>query len=240
MSGRKSKSRVLQLLKSENIEELQARLAAMDDKEVLHALFAGICRSEEQVRWSAIKSIGPVVARLADRDMEEARIVMRRLLWSLNDESGGIGWGAPEAMAEIMAHHRGLAEEYIHMLISYTREDGEELFQDGNYLEHELLQRGLLWGMARLAEVRPEMLQERGVTSDLLPYLRSADAVVRGLAARGLGLLKATEARERLESLLEDGEEIRYFAAGQMRSARVGDLAAEALQRIGAEETADE
>lgn len=25
--------------------------------------------------------------------MDSARIVMRRLMWSLNDESGGIGWG---------------------------------------------------------------------------------------------------------------------------------------------------
>eukprot|EP00362_Geleiidae_sp_MMETSP1317_P000447 CAMPEP_0201284794 /NCGR_PEP_ID=MMETSP1317-20130820/84991_1 /ASSEMBLY_ACC=CAM_ASM_000770 /TAXON_ID=187299 /ORGANISM="Undescribed Undescribed, Strain Undescribed" /LENGTH=71 /DNA_ID=CAMNT_0047606373 /DNA_START=1077 /DNA_END=1289 /DNA_ORIENTATION=- len=71
--------------------------------------------------------------------MEEARIVMRRMLWSMNDESGGIGWGVPEAMAEVMTCNKGLAEEYIHMLISYMREDGEELFQDGNFLEHESL-----------------------------------------------------------------------------------------------------
>jgi hypothetical protein len=46
--------------------------------------------------------MGEVMAHLADKDMESARVIMRRLMWSLNDESGGIGWGAPEAMGEIV------------------------------------------------------------------------------------------------------------------------------------------
>lgn len=237
MGGRKAKSRVLQLLERENIAGILQQFATMDDKEVLHGLFAGICRSDERVRWNAIKSMGPVVARVADKDMEEARIVLRRMLWSLNDESGGIGWGAPEAMAEIMVHHQGLAEEYIHMLISYMREDGEELFQDGNYLEHELLQRGLLWGIARLAETRPEMLLERQASADVIPYLLSGDAVVRGLAAKSLGLLKASVAVDQLESMLKDREEVRFFEDGAMRTATVAKLAGEALARIRTEET---
>ena len=57
------------------------------------------------------------------------------------------------------------------MLISYMREDGEELCQDGNYLEHPLLQRGLLWGVARLSRCRPHVLLERGAGPDILPYL---------------------------------------------------------------------
>jgi len=36
-------------------------------------------------------------------------------MWSLNDESGGIGWGAPEAMGAIMARHTGLADEYANI-----------------------------------------------------------------------------------------------------------------------------
>ena len=75
---------------------------------------------------------------------------MRRLMWNLNDESGGIGWRArPEAMGEIVARSERLADEYGHILISY-------LDPDGNYLEHPLLQRGLLWGIGRFAHARPE------------------------------------------------------------------------------------
>ncbi len=232
MSGRRIKSTVMQLLAGQNLEVIQSQLTAMDVKDVLHALFSGICRSEENLHWNAVACMGPAVARLAKQDMEEARIVMRRLLWSLNDESGGIGWGAPEAMAEIMACHKGLAEEYVHMLISYMREDGEELFQDGNYLEHEVLQRGLLWGVARLAATRPQMLLQRNVVNDLLPYLQSSDALVRGMAAKSLGLLGSGDVVDQLQSLQGDNEVVRFFESGAVCSVSVGELASQAVNHI--------
>ena len=68
---------------------------------------------------------------------------MRRLMWSLNDESGSIGWGAPEAMAEIMARNKKLADEYYKILISYSE-------QGKNYLEHEGLQRSVRRGIERI------------------------------------------------------------------------------------------
>lgn len=234
MGGRKAKALVLRLLAGNDLEDIQSRLVAMDVREVLHALFSGICRSEENIRWNAVACMGPAVARLAQHDMEAARVIMRRLLWSLNDESGGIGWGAPEAMAEIMVSHRGLAEEYLHMLVSYLREDGGELFQDGNYLEHEGLQRGLMWGIARLAAARPDMLLRQGVTGDLLPFLRSTDPGVRGLAAKSFGLLGAADAVDQLRLLRQDYAPVRFFDAGLMRSVSVADLVSQALDTITA------
>ena len=44
--------------------------------------------------------------------------------------------------------------EYIHMLVSYIREDGPEAFQDGNFIELPLLQRGVLWGIGRLVRCK--------------------------------------------------------------------------------------
>jgi hypothetical protein len=232
VSGRKIKSTVMQLLAGQDLEVVQAQLVAMEVKDVLHALFSGICRSEENLHWNAVACMGPAVARLAEKDMEEARIVMRRLLWSLNDESGGIGWGAPEAMAEIMVCHQGLAEEYIHMLVSYMREDGEELFQDGNYLEHTILQRGLMWGIVRLATTRPQMLLQRNVAKDLLPYLQSPDAMVRGLAAKSLGLLNAEGVVDQLQLLQGDNEVVRIFESGVVCSVSVAELASQAVNSI--------
>jgi len=81
-------------------------------------------------------------------------------MWSLNDESGGIGWGAPEAMAEIMSLHEQLAIEYSSILISYAN-------PDGNYIEHIELQKEVLRGLARLGKVRPLLIK------DAMPYLRN-------------------------------------------------------------------
>jgi HEAT repeat protein len=166
------------------------------------------------------------MADLADHDMEAARVVMRRLMWSLNDESGGIGWGVPEAMGEILSCHDGLAEEYAHILIAYMREDG-------SYLELPQLQRGLMWGVARLARVKPGLLRARKAIIYLLPYLESSDPQVRGLAAWGLGLLHAQEALSLLKKIVCDTAPVTYYHDNSFATDTVGGLAEKALAIIG-------
>jgi len=72
---------------------------------------------------------------------------------SLTEESGGIGWGAPEAMGEIMARSEKLAEEYHKILISYT-------LGGGNELDFEDLQKDVIAGLKRLSQVHPELVKE--------------------------------------------------------------------------------
>lgn len=167
--------------------------------------------------------MGTAVARLAETNMEGARNVLRRLMWNLNDESGSIGWGSPEAMGEILARHRGLAREYTHILASYTR-------PEGNYLENEILQRGLLWAIGRVWEVRPERIMAADPL--ILPYLGSGDPAVRGLAAELIGRFLDKRGRDALERLLEDGSEYESLFAEDRPKRRVGDAAREALRKI--------
>lgn len=233
MSARKIKQQVLELLGQEDLAEIERGLAALDVKEAVNALIAAICRSEERLRWHAVTAMGWMVARLADEEMEAARIIMRRLLWSLNEESGGIGWGAPEAMAEIFCCHEGLAEEYIHMLLSYMRPDGDLPHQDGNFLEHETLQRGLLWAAGRLAQCRRELALTKGMADDLPQYLASPDAAVRGLAARAMGLLGCCANLEKLYELQTDSATLRLYEDGQISTVTVAELAAQAVEQLG-------
>jgi hypothetical protein len=144
-------------------------------------------------------------------------------MWNLNDESGGIGWGMPEAMGEIMARHEGLAREYASILISYAREDG-------NFLELESLQRGVLWGLGRLAQIRPHLLQD--AFPHVLRQLSSKDATLRGLAAWVIGLLGAGAARDRLKALRKDEAELVLYVDGVLHNCRVSDLANAALAKI--------
>ena len=145
------KKHVINLLRFEDLATIYDEISSLPRKNLINTLFSCLCHSHELVRWHAVSSFGSVVPAMAVGDMEKARTVMRRFLWMLNDESGGIGWGVPEAMAEVMFHSRPLADEYLHMLVSYTMDDGPELFQDGNFLELELLQEGVLWGLCRVA-----------------------------------------------------------------------------------------
>ena len=208
----------------------------------MNALFPTLCRTEPLIRWRGISAMGASTARLAADDMEAARVVMRRFLWSLNDESGGIGWGAPESLAEAMRRHAGLAREYAHMLLSYIREDGAEIWQDGNFLEHPLLQRGVLWGLARLTEPdddadaagenRTALLLHLGAGPELVPFLENPDAEIRGLACLAAGRLDIASAAATLQALQNDPAAFSLYQNGAFRKVTVGELARDALNAL--------
>ena len=239
MSRRQRKETILALLGREDttLEALSFQLAAYPALDLINALFPALCRTEPHLRWRAVSCMGRAVARLAEEDLEAARVVMRRFLWSLNDESGGIGWGAPESMAEAMSQHEVLAQEYGHMLISYMREDGEEICQDGNYLEHPLLQRGLLWGVARLSACRPHILLERGAGPDILPYLAFEDAVIRALACIAAGNLGLAAAETSLSQLVSDTSAVTLYMEGKFITTSVAEQAQSALKKLHAAES---
>ena len=214
--GRDLKRKVLEILKSDDLDRVFDELCRLPARRVINSLFPLLCSNDEQIKWRAVTAMGAVVANLADEDIESARVIVRRLMWQLNDESGGIGWGAPEAIGEILACHGGLAREYANILTSYMKEDG-------NFLEYEPLQRGAMWGVARLAQVRPQLAQDS--KSYLIQRLESADAALKGLAALTLGLLGAEEARLKLEDLSGDDTEVHLYLNRKMGVRRVSDLA---------------
>ena len=232
MSSRAIKKQVLDLLAGGDLVASRRALAGLPAGDVVHALFSAICRENPVVRWHAVTCMGDAVARIAEDDLEAARIVLRRFLWSLNDESGGIGWGAPEAMAECLCRDERLAGEYAHMLVSYMREDGEELCQDGNFIEHPLLQRGVVWGVARLAGCRRELLQQLGAGRDLNLYLEAEDPELRGLAALAAGRLREATLRPLLQGLRADTAPLSWYDEGAVHQTTVGALVRDALEEL--------
>lgn len=232
MSSRAIKKQVLDLLAGGDLVASRRALAGLPAGDVVHALFSAICRENPVVRWHAVTCMGDAVARIAADDLEAARIILRRFLWSLNDESGGIGWGAPEAMAECLCRDERLAGEYAHMLVSYMREDGEELCQDGNFIEHPLLQRGVVWGVGRLAGCRRELLQQLGAGRDLGRYLEAEDPELRGLAALAAGRLREATLRPLLEGLRADTAPLSWYDEGALHQTTVGALVRDALEEL--------
>lgn len=216
------------LLKDLNFEEALARIGQEPPGRMVKALFSCLCSCDEQIKWYAVSGMGQVVADLARDDMENARVVMRRFMWMLNDESGGIGWGIPEAMAEVMARHQQMAGEYAHMLVAFMREDGF-------YLELLPLQRGLMWGLGRLAATNQEnrnLLLGKDVALYLQPYLRSSDPVVRGLAARAAGFLMDQGLLAGLHGIVDDHCPLTVYDNGKFIAGQVGELARKSLQMI--------
>jgi hypothetical protein len=125
----------------------------------INVLFSFLSSTDKYIKENAILSMGEIVSKIADSDFESARNIMRRLTWSLNEESGWIGWGSAEAMGEIMARNDQLAEEYHKILISYIS-DGE------NYLLFDELRKEVVFGIERLAKVRPKLVEAVGCLLD--------------------------------------------------------------------------
>ncbi len=198
-------------------------ICALPLRQVVNPLFSFFYSKNEQIRWNAIVAMGAVTSRMAAIEMEHARIVMRRLMWNLNDESGGIGWGSPEAMAEIMARCAPLAHEYGKILISYAD-------PDGNYIEHEKLQRGVLWGLGRLAQVHPSLV--RPAVPFLTAYLTAPDPYLRGLGTWAAGHIKSPILQDAILVLAEDSSEIQIFIENQLVKTSVSQLARQALVQI--------
>jgi hypothetical protein len=217
---RQLKAQVLALLRADDLPSTLAALALWPPRQVVNPLIGLLYHGEPRVRWHAVAALGVVVGRLAAEDLEAARVVMRRLMWSLNDESGGIGWGAPEAMAEIMAHHECLAREYACILVSY-------LNPAGNFLEHEGLQQGVLWGLGRLGRVRPDLVA--AAAPFIPPYFASSQDVLRGMAVWVAGALHETAWEAALHALRHDPAPILLFDQGRLTEHTVGELAAAAI-----------
>ena len=214
MNRRKLKKLVIDTLGQKELGAIHKTLAGFDAGALVNPLFSSLCHTNERVRWHSISILGKVVKVIADRNIEDARVIMRRFLWMLNDESGGIGWGVPEAMAEAMINKDMLADEYLHMLVSYTLDDGPELYQQGNFLEMPLLQRGVLWGLCRVSlKYRPLLLHHK-IEENLGPYLCSADSQVIGLACCLVELLGLTEYFDKMHRFCNANEVVRIYLEG--------------------------
>jgi rubredoxin len=179
--------------------------------------------SNETVKWRAVKALGQVTAQLFSKDPERARKVIRQLIWNLNDESGGIGWGMPEALGEILAVIPALQKEYTGLLVAYIAEEG-------CFLENEHLQKGVIWGLGRLKTI-DEALKDK-VFSFLLRVLRNSDPSMKGTAAWTLGELGAQEAVPFLKTLQKEKQMINLNVNNQFQEKPLGQWAEEALEKI--------
>ena len=149
----KLKSVVLSILEHPDFNNILQKIHELPPQKTINALFSFLCSADKSIKNKAVIAMGEVVSRMAKTNLESARTVMRRLIWSLNEESGWIGWGSAEAMGEIMASNNTLAHEYHKILISYVT-------KGDNYLLYDKLREEVVQGLKRLSQVQPQLVQE--------------------------------------------------------------------------------
>jgi hypothetical protein len=125
---------------------------------------------EDLLEWRAAEALGLFAAVRGRRDPEAPRELLRRTLWLMNDESGGLLWRGPEVMGAVLAAVPGLCGEFLAVLASF--------------LEEEPFRVGVRWGLWRVAAVRPREVE--AFAGPLAGSRHDPDPSVRGHAALAL------------------------------------------------------
>ncbi|MCK5096450.1 MAG: hypothetical protein KAR45_00010 [Desulfobacteraceae bacterium] len=213
--GRQIKKQVGQILLSKDKEDAFDQLRQIPDKMLAAPLFSHFYSLNDLIKFRSTAAMGVLTQRLAKKKMEDARIILRRLMWNLNDESGGIGWGSVEAMGEILSLNKTLAQEFESILFSYIN-------PQGNFLEHEMLQRGSLWGVGTY--LLSSETSNKTVAQTIRPFLGSKDPVKRGYAVRAL-LNMDKNNRERLPlHILADKNNIPVFDGWNISNIKIAEI----------------
>lgn len=179
-------------------DDLAARLRSGDfvsileeagaSRRILSRLTGLSYHPEEQVAGRAMQAFGLAAARIAARHPEYVRGHLRRLFWLLNDESGGIGWRAPEMIGETIACCPGQFDEFISPL-AYLLDMEEE--------DAPRFRPGVLRALLRIAVQRPEAIAFARPL--LTPLQTNDDPSARALAEEILALTNSVQDRKNLD-----------------------------------------
>ena len=180
---------------------------AAAEPQAAHTLQRLLFDADELVAWRAVEAMGHVAAALGRGGPEPVRELVRRTLWLMNDESGGLLWQGPQVVGAVLAHLPALCGELGSVLASF--------------LEEEPFRAGTRWGLWRLSKVAPEVV--RASARELDASFGDPDPSVRGhaaLALRGAGLPVPDLAADRGAFRLFD------FRAGELEETTVAEVAA--------------
>lgn len=215
--GRKVKKKVRGILGEFNRTKALGKLKDIPDAQLTGHLFSHFYHMDELIKFRSVTAMGELTLRISGTSMEKARIILRRIMWNLNDESGGIGWGSPEAMGEILNKSPDLAAEFKSILFSY-------LNTGGNHIEHDILQRGVLWGIGTYLEAAPHDL-DRTTLTGLHGHLCSPDAIKRGYAARALINAQEFDCLTIPDPIRDDRRTIDIYTGWNFIHTRISDIA---------------
>lgn len=165
---------------------------------------------DELVTWRAIEAAGWVASTLAPAGLDKLRDAIRRLLWLMNDESGGVSWHAPELIGEILHSVPSLIPEFASLLPSFLR---EEPFEAGTH-----------WALVRIADITPRSVA--GSAHLLERSLADPNPMIRALAARFLVTVKSDDLGFQLNRLRTDPQEFQTydFENGELKTTSVGEF----------------
>ncbi len=214
--SRKQKHEVLQYLRTRDLDGIISWTG--ENESALRRLFLFTFSNDDTIRWRAVEAIGKAAKVVSESNVEKVRDFIRRLFWLMNDESGGIGWYAPEVIGEILFNNPFLLGEYGRLL--------------PQYLSEEPFERGTHFALARLSALDPDLIVK---TDDALVWsLNNFDPAIRGYSIMALSMLKTDAYTEYIVKRIQDKSVFTSFDfyTGKLFETSVGQIAESAVQRL--------
>ncbi|MFH1726592.1 MAG: DVU0298 family protein [Elusimicrobiota bacterium] len=170
-------------------------------------------------KWRAVSAMG-VAAGEGGVGADKVERQVQRFLWAMNEESGAVPYGVPEALGEILALRPELKGRILPLLVSYVAD--KELFQTGPILA------GAIWALGRAGVHDAEEM--RRALPGLKAALLNGGPDVRGAAlwtSARLGLAKDLE--DQIRPLSADPDAACLMIDGKIEEVAIADLAKRAL-----------
>lgn len=213
----KRKNELRQDLLNRDINSIENK--ASTEKNILRTLSSLLYDGNPLIRWRAIEALGRVSGIIAVNDLDKIRRQIRRILWLMNDESGGLCWYGPEAIGEILFNIPALISEYSAILETFL---AEEPFEAGSRR-----------AIARVAGKNPEAFYKSvGLITE---SLKDPDSDIRAASIKALIAIGHDSARKDVEMMKDDLSIIEHydFGSGELRTATVSELAGKYMDRTG-------
>jgi hypothetical protein len=192
---------------------------AADATRVLGALIPLTYDGDPLIAWRAVEAMGVAAERVARRAPDAVREHVRRLNWLITEESGGICWRAPEAMAEIVARLPGTFADFVPIVVHLLVETADE--------DLRRFRVGMLWAIGRLGPVAAAHV------GDVLPAMTAClghpDPQVRGFAVWALSRVGRADVITAGAGMLDDAGTVEVYEGGGLISTTVGALAGRVL-----------
>jgi methylated-DNA-[protein]-cysteine S-methyltransferase len=202
-------SELQQILIDRDWDSLREKV--IQDRDVVRQLSRRIYVNEGLLFWRAIEAIGTAAEAIDSQQPGYAAELVRRYLWSLNEESGGTAWHASEVIGSIISH--------------CPEQCGHFHWQLAQLIKDESLAQGALWGLVLLALVSPENVSP--VAELVLPLLESSDPQLRGRAVLVKSLIPDWDDlidESAKQKHFDDGVEIELYFNGQLRNYTIAEM----------------
>ncbi len=207
--SRARKARVRGLIKEGRLEDLA--VWAAQDRHVLRPLVGLLFDPDELTCWRSVHVLGLTAPRVFADSPDRIRLIIRQQFWHMNDESGNIGWYAPQVIGEMVANVPTLVNEYAHRLPAFFV---EEPFEKGAY-----------WAVARISEHRPEVY--RAISSKLVAATADSDPAIRYHSLLALSRIDPSAARDAALPMVDDDGEVRWYdrTCKELVTSRISEFA---------------